>query len=140
MAPTEMVGAFLVSKRSAILRLLLVAVGGAFGAVGRYLVDGWIIAADSVFPLGTMVINISGSFGLGLFYTLAVDRFAIPTSWRLIIAIGFFGAYTTFSTFSYETFKLIEEGAALMAFLNLALSVVGALVALYIGTVIGRLI
>lgn len=131
---------FFYGKGASDLRLVLVAIGGAFGAVTRYLVDGWIMAAGPIFPLGTLVINVSGSFALGFFYTLAVNRFFTPPGWRLVIAIGFLGAYTTFSTFSYETFKLIENGSILMALLNIMLSVAGVLVALYLGNLTGRLL
>lgn len=119
---------------------LLVALGGAFGAVARYLVGGWIAAIDSVFPVGTLVINISGSFLLGFLYVLALERFLVSSEWRLVLATGFLGAYTTFSTFSYETLKLVEDGAILAATLNVSLSIVGGLLAVYLGTVTARLI
>ena len=122
------------------MRYLLVAGGGALGAVARYLIGGWIATAGSVFPVGTLAINVSGSFLLGFFYALALERFALPPEWRLAVAIGFLGAYTTFSTFSYETFKLIEDGAILFAALNVALSITGGLLALYLGVVAARLV
>ena len=72
------------------------------------------------FPYGTLVINITGSFILGLFVTLLAGRFAVPRApvLRLVIAIGFVGAYTTFSTFGFETLRLLEEGATAEAFRN----------------------
>lgn len=122
------------------MRLLLIAIGGALGAVIRYLIGGRIASPDSLFPFGTLVVNISGSFLLGFFYVLALDKLLLPPEWRLAVAVGFFGAYTTFSTFSYETFKLIEDGAILTASLNVILSVVGGLLAVYLGTVSARLL
>lgn len=121
--------------------LIFIGVGGFFGAIARYLVGGWVTSLDgTVFPLGTLVINISGSFALGFFYAFAIDRFAVDPVWRSIIAIGFLGAYTTFSTFSYETVKLIESGSFGFAMLNLIYSLVGGLTAIYLGTVLARLV
>lgn len=120
--------------------LSFLAVGGAFGATARYILEGWVTTGRSAFPSGTLAVNLSGSLLLGFFYTLAIDRYNLPPEWRLAVAIGFLGAYTTFSTLSYETYKLLEDGAFLIAALNMFLSVAGGLAAIYAGTVAARLI
>jgi CrcB protein len=91
--------------------LWYIAAGSALGGVGRYLLGGLIQrAGDTGFPLGTLVINITGSFLLGLFLRYAVDTPTITPEWRAFLTIGFCGGYTTFSTFSYETVALLEDG------------------------------
>ena len=90
------------------------------------------------FPFGTFVINITGSFILGLFMTLATERYVLPPAVRLMVPIGFVGAYTTFSAFEYETFALMRTGSFLMALLNVVLSVVAGFVAVYLGARLGR--
>jgi CrcB protein len=119
----------------------VVALGGALGAVARYAVGGWVHAKlGPSFPYGTFVINVSGSFILGLFATLALSL-AWSDHWRLLIAVGFVGAYTTFSTFEYETLQLIAEGGRYRAaVLNLVGSVVVGFGAAYLGMVAARLL
>ena len=93
-------------------------VAGATGATLRYLVDGAIgDRMEGAFPWGTLVINASGCFLLGLIIGLALYH-AFPTTPKLILGTGFCGAYTTFSTFTFETVRLIEEGAVNEAFRN----------------------
>jgi CrcB protein len=113
--------------------LLLVAVGGALGAAARYLLDRAIATRQTgPFPLGTLVINISGSMALGLLLGLAVAH-QLPSSVVTLVGTGFLGAYTTFSTFTFETLRLLEDGAWRYAAWNLLLSgplsFAGALVA-----------
>ena len=101
---------------------LLVAVGGALGAAARYLLDRAIaIRQTSPFPVGTLVINVTGSIALGLLLGLAVAH-QMPTSMVTVAGTGFLGAYTTFSTFTFETLRLLEDGAWRYAIWNLALS------------------
>jgi CrcB protein len=92
--------------------LLLVGVGGFLGAISRYLL-GSVIAErwGSGWPYGTFVINITGCFAIALFLTLAAERMAIADAWRFFFSTGFVGAYTTFSTYEYETLRLVENGA-----------------------------
>ncbi len=117
----------------------MVGIGGFLGAIARYLVDGWISRRmGALFPYGTFVINISGSFILGLFTTTITERFIVHPHWRLLVAIGFVGAYTTFSTFEYETHKLLEEGSFGLALLNILLSVAIGLVAVRLGILLAR--
>jgi fluoride exporter len=118
---------------------LLVGVGGYFGAMARYGV-GIVVARfwPSDFPLATLLINVSGSFVLGLFATLAAERYALDPAWRLVVATGFVGAYTTFSTFEYETQRLAEAGSVWWALLNVATSVVVGYAAVQLGVSLAR--
>lgn len=123
------------------LKCAIVGAGGFAGAVARYLVGGWAQQWwGPSFPYGTFIINVSGSFILGLFATLSI-RYAWSEQWRLLIAIGFVGAYTTFSTFEYESIQLISEGGRYRAAaINLAGSVVAGFFAAYLGVVAARLL
>jgi CrcB protein len=119
--------------------LALVAIGGAGGAVARYVVDVWVSQRmPGAFPWGTFVVNMSGSFLLGLLFALSVERGVLPASIRLPIMIGFVGAYTTFSTLSLESWRLMEGGATLLALVNLLGSAVLGLVVTVLGLVAGR--
>jgi CrcB protein len=117
--------------------LLFIAMGGAMGAVLRYLVStGVYSVAGRNFPYGTLVVNVAGSFVIGLIYMTAIER--LSPEWRAILIIGFLGAFTTFSTFSYETFDLIVKGAQTKALMNILLNVMICLVATWVGFVLGR--
>ncbi len=119
--------------------LALIALGGAAGAVARYLVDGWVVdRTGGLFPWGTMAVNVSGAFVLGLAYALAVESAVLPAWTRGPFMIGFIGAYTTFSTLMLESWRLSEDGAVLLALANLAGSAALGLVALVAGLAIGR--
>ncbi|NTW66153.1 MAG: fluoride efflux transporter CrcB, partial [Nitrospirae bacterium] len=91
-------------------------------------------------PLGTFVINVSGSFLIGLLMTLMAERFTVNPQWRLLLVVGFLGAYTTFSTFEYETGALLKDGEWTFAMLNIILSVVAGFIALKLGEVIAKAI
>jgi CrcB protein len=118
---------------------LVVAAGGALGACLRYFIGGTVFAnTRTPFPLATFVINVSGSFIIGFFLTLATERMHVSPHLRLAIAVGFVGAYTTFSTFEYETIRLIEEGYFIHAVLNVFLSVVVGFVAVWGGIALAR--
>lgn len=121
------------------LKYLVVGLGGFAGANTRYIVGGWVQQRwGAGFPYGTFVINVTGCFILGLFATLAM-RFAWNEHWRLLIAIGFVGAYTTFSTFEYETLRLLIEGTRWKAAAaNVLGSAVAGLLAAYLGVVVAR--
>jgi CrcB protein len=119
--------------------LLLVGAGGFFGAILRYLVDGVVTrATGGGFPWGTMVINLTGSFALGLLFALVVDRAALPATIRAPVLIGFIGAYTTFSTWTLESWRLVEAGSWPLAIANLAGSVVLGMIAVVAGLAVGR--
>ncbi|OGG55430.1 MAG: camphor resistance protein CrcB [Candidatus Handelsmanbacteria bacterium RIFCSPLOWO2_12_FULL_64_10] len=120
-------------------RIIYVGIGGFIGANARYWLGGWISNRyGSTFPYATLVINITGSFILGLFMALITERYIAPPGLRLIVAIGFVGAYTTFSTFEYETLALASSGSLLRALLNIVLSVVAGFVAVWLGARLGR--
>jgi fluoride exporter len=109
--------------------IALLVVGGAIGAPARYLVDGFVQSRSrGVFPWGTFAINVSGSFLLGAITGAALYHGLGPLP-KVAIGTGFCGAYTTFSTFSYETVRLLEEGAVRTASLNVVVSVVVGLLA-----------
>ena len=121
------------------MRWLAVGAGGFVGAIARYgasLVVARFWSGD--FPLATFLINVSGSFVLGLFSTLAGERLSISPTWRLFFATGLVGAYTTFSTFEYETQRLTEQAAYWWAALNLVASVSVGFAAVRLGVALAR--
>ncbi len=119
--------------------ILVIGMGGFLGAVSRYGVAVWIGQRwGRSFPLGTFVINVSGSFLIGLLMPLLTERFIVNPQWRLLLVVGFLGAYTTFSTFEYETGALLKDGQWLYAGLNVMGSVVAGFIALKIGEVIAK--
>ncbi len=123
------------------MQLLLVGLGGFAGAVLRWLVDGWVSERNpSAFPAGTLVVNLTGSFLLGIMFAWVIERNVLPADVRAPVMIGFIGAYTTFSTFMLESWRLVEEGAYGLAAANLVGSVVLGLVAVVAGLAVGRLV
>jgi CrcB protein len=121
------------------MELLLVGVGGFFGAIARRAVDLFVSdRAGSAFPFGTFVINLSGSFLLGLLFAWATERDVLPASIRGPVMIGFIGAYTTFSTWMLESWRLVEDGAWQLATINIVGSVALGLVAVIAGLAVGR--
>ena len=105
---------------------LLVGLAGAVGAPARYVVDTLVSdRTQAVFPLGTMAVNVSGSLLLGVLTGLAMYH-GLPKAPRVVLGTGLLGAYTTFSTFSFETLQLVEEGETRSALINVAASVVAA--------------
>jgi len=120
-------------------RYLAIALGGAFGAMARYGLAVFILERfPSRFPYGTMVINVSGSFIIGFFMTFLSQRIHIHPNWTLAIVVGFVGAYTTFSTFEYEIFKLVDDGKLSIGFGYLLLSLVLGFVAVWGGIKLAR--
>jgi CrcB protein len=121
------------------LTLLLIAAGGAAGAVGRYLVDTAVLDRFSgAFPLGILVVNVSGAFLVGLLAALIVDRGVLPADLRNPLMVGFLGAYTTFSTLMLDSWRLIEDGLPLAAVGNIVGSVALGIVAVVAGLWLGR--
>ena len=108
---------------------LLIALGGALGSVARYGLSTYIAhASRGDFPWGTLIVNLGGSFLIGVFVEF-FDTALIPSEWRSFITIGFLGGYTTFSTFALETVNLIRDGELPLATLNVAATnVLGVLV------------
>lgn len=121
------------------MNYLIVGIGGFLGAISRYGIALWIGQKwGRSFPLGTFVINVSGSFFIGLLMYLFTERFMVNPQWRLLLVVGFLGAYTTFSTFEYETGMLVKDGEWLIASMNVIFSVFAGFVALKIGELIAK--
>jgi fluoride exporter len=120
---------------------LIISVGAILGANCRYWLGGWAVQRfGTAFPYGNLIINLSGSFILGLFMTLVTERFLVNPQWRLLVAIGFLGSYTTFSSYTYESISLVLNGQFWLGLLNLfGSSLLGGLAALA-GVWLGRLI
>ena len=117
---------------------VVIGAAGAFGALARYGVEGAIARRVGSFPWATFVVNVSGSFLLGLVFTLLGERYAVAPWVRAALTIGFLGAYTTFSTLSLETYRLAEARSYALACANLLGSAATGLLALYGGVVLGR--
>ncbi|MGH2595116.1 MAG: fluoride efflux transporter CrcB [Actinomycetota bacterium] len=116
-----------------------VGLAGSVGALSRYGLDGLISERfPGTFPLGTFVVNISGSFLLGLLFVMLTERVAASPALRTSLTIGFVGAFTTFSTFSFETVRLIDDGALGTAALNVVATLGIGLVAVWAGMSLGR--
>jgi fluoride exporter len=119
--------------------LWYIAAGSALGGMSRYLVGGMVQRIlDTTFPAGTLVVNLTGSFLLGLFLRYALETPTLTPELRAFLTIGFCGGYTTFSTFSYETFALLEDGEWTRAGIYTALSVLLALGATILGFLVAR--
>jgi fluoride exporter len=107
------------------LRLILIAVFGAIGTLARYGLQGVVqIRTGGTFPYGTLLINLTGCFLLALIYQLTLNRLIISPDWRFAIGVGFFGGFTTFSSFGWETAKMLEDGEWLAATAYVAASVI----------------
>jgi fluoride exporter len=110
------------------LQLLLIAVFGAVGTLARYGLQGLVqLRAGSAFPYGTLLVNLTGCFFLGLIGQFTMNRMVLPADWRVAIAVGFLGGYTTFSSFGWETAKMLEDGEWLGATAYVGASVVAGL-------------
>ncbi|MDQ1480447.1 MAG: fluoride exporter [Actinomycetota bacterium] len=118
--------------------LLAIAIGGALGALARYGISRGIHVPNDGFPWATFWTNVGGAFVLGLFLTVAIERFPASRYPRPFFAIGFLGAFTTFSTMAVETVTLIKDGDALLGVVYLLVSIVAGLLVAYAGIVAGR--
>jgi len=122
-----------------VLQILAIAGGGAVGAVARFLVStGVYRLLGRDFPWGTLAVNLLGSFGMGLLFVLLLERSLASPELRAAILIGFLGSFTTFSTFSFETLTLVEQGEVLRALLNVALSLLLCVAACWAGIIAAR--
>jgi CrcB protein len=120
-------------------KFLIISAGAILGANARYWIGDW--AAKKIgtsFPYGTFIINFTGSLLIGFFLTLATERLIIDPRWRLLIAVGFLGAYTTFSTYAYESFNLIINGQWLEGAINIFGSTVLGVLAVGLGVYLGK--
>lgn len=115
------------------LKVLLLALGGALGTLARYALNGAIANHAPTFPLGTMIVNITGCFVIGLLAPLT-----LRPEWRLFLLVGFCGGYTTFSSFGLQTLDLARDGEWLYVALNVLGSNALGLLAVYVGLVCGR--
>ena len=121
------------------MTLVLIAVGGAAGAVSRYLIQGWVEQfTGGRLPWGTFAVNISGSFFLGVVFALAIDRAILSPEVRVPLMIGFISSYTTFSTLMLESWRLVEEGDIAFALGNLVVSMAVGMAAVIAGLALGR--
>lgn len=120
-------------------KFLLISIGAALGANARFWLGDWAARRwGTGFPYGTFLINVSGSLVLGLFLALATERFLVDPRWRLLFAVGFLGAYTTFSTFSYESYTLFARGQWGLGALNVLGSTLVGLVGVALGMYLGK--
>lgn len=121
-------------------RIALIALGGALGAVSRYLVSGLVLrGSDGAFPWGTLVVNWSGCLAVGLLWA-AAERAPVPPGGTALVFVGFLGAYSTFSTFGLETMNLLRDGETVLAFANMLLSAVGGVALTFGGFHLGRIL
>jgi CrcB protein len=122
-------------------QLLFIALGGAGGALARHWLSTVVHAsAQSHFPWGTLLVNVLGSFAIGIAYIAIVERGALHPDWRSVTMVGFLGAFTTFSTFSLETLALLENGQAVLAVGYVVASLVVCLLAVWGAATLMRLI
>ena len=121
------------------MHVIAIGVGGALGSVLRYWMSTWVHAlAGRGFPYGTLAVNVLGCLAMGFLFVLLVERLSNDTVLRAGLLIGLLGGFTTFSSFSIETFNLIEDGAWLKAALNTAGSVALCVGGTWIGVILGR--
>ncbi len=123
------------------MNLILVFVGGGIGAAARYWMQGAVYRiAGMSFPYGTLTVNVVGSFFIGLLMMLFEERFLVQPWLRVFLTIGVLGGFTTFSSFSFETFALLREGSIIAGLLNAMVSVAACLCATWVGAIVGKLI
>ena len=120
------------------LRFFVIALGGAIGTLLRYIAGGLDYRfSGGVFPISTLVVNVTGSLVIGFLWGI-VDRFTVSPNVRLFVFIGILGGYTTFSTFSLETFNLMRDGEYRIALMNVILSVILSITAVFLGYFVSK--
>lgn len=120
-------------------KVLLIGAAGALGAISRYAVQTWFNALNGgPTVVGTLIVNVSGAFLIGLLVALTEERYLTSGPWRAMLAVGFLGAYTTFSTLMFDVETRLEGGDIAPALLNLGASVIFGLLAVYAGLSLGR--
>jgi CrcB protein len=121
--------------------ILLISTGAILGANARYWIGIWAAQKwGASFPFGTLLINVTGSLILGFFLYLATDRFLIDPRWRLLVSVGFFGAYTTFSTYTFESYNLLANGLWIQGLINLFGSSIAGVIAVGAGVFLAKLL
>ena len=122
-------------------RFFWVCLGGALGTGARFLLTGWLAGAwGPEFPVGTLAVNVIGSFLLGLIMQVSFTTAYVPPAWRLFLSAGVMGGFTTYSSFNYETLKLFQDSAWGLGALNLAVTVLSCLGAGLLGLYAGRVL
>jgi len=120
-------------------QVLAIGIGGAIGSLLRFWMSTWVHSFVSRgFPYGTLTVNVLGCLAIGVLFVLFTERFSDNTVLRAGLLIGVLGGFTTFSTFSIETFNLIEQGAPLKALVNMGLSVALCVGGTWLGVILGR--
>ncbi len=120
-------------------RYLVVLFGGGIGALARYLLGTAIMQRfGGRFPLGTFIINVTGCFLIGILMTLLTERLQPHPYWRLLLVVGVLGGYTTFSSFEYETYSSVRDGAVVLGLLNILGSVVFGYLAVWLGVLLAK--
>ncbi len=119
---------------------LAITVAGGLGGLARYVLQAVIDPRSGGLPWGTFVINVSGSFLIGLVFTITTERVNVEPWLRTALTVGFLGAYTTFSTLAFETVKLLDGGEWLAAFLNMTGTAVVGVLAVLAGIVVARVV
>ncbi|NMB53458.1 MAG: fluoride efflux transporter CrcB [Leptolinea sp.] len=120
-------------------KFLLLSLGAILGANSRYWIGIWCAEKwGTEFPYGTLLINITGSFVLGLFMTLTTEKLLLDPRWRFFFAIGFLGAYTTFSTYTYESYSMLARGQWITGMANLLGSSILGLLSVGLGALLGK--
>jgi CrcB protein len=116
-------------------------IGGIVGTISRYLLAGIVYQMlGTGFPYGTLVVNLTGCFIIGFLASLSEEKFLLGPNARLLLMIGFCGAFTTFSTFMLETANLMKDGENLRVFLNIAASIVGGFLVFKLGVLLAEII
>lgn len=122
-------------------QILAIAIGGALGAVSRYIIIGLITDwLGKNFPYGTLAVNVIGSFFIGVLYVIVVQKMHVSPELKSIMVVGFLGAFTTFSTFSLEAFNFINEGLVLNAITYILSSVILCIMSVWAGVSVAKLI
>ncbi|MCK5580029.1 MAG: fluoride efflux transporter CrcB [Candidatus Omnitrophica bacterium] len=123
------------------MKFISLIVGGALGTMARYLMSGFVYqVCGTQFPYGTLVVNLTGCLILGFLAALTGDKFILGPQAKLLLMVGFCGAFTTFSTFMFETANLIKDGETLRAFLNVIVSVVVGFIVFRVGVFLGDIL
>jgi fluoride exporter len=123
------------------LRIILLLVFGAAGTLARFALQGVVqYRTSSLFPVGTLTVNLVGCLLIGLIGRYSLAHLSIPPEWRLAITVGFLGAFTTLSTLGWETMRMLEDGEWLYAGLYVAVSVVGGVLAVALGMRLGEML
>lgn len=116
--------------------IILIGLGGCIGAILRYVLGGWIQNSFSNFPVGTLVINTTGSFFIGLIMYLSEYQGFFSEDIRIFLTIGILGGYTTLSTFGYESFRLLDNSEFMLMVINVIVTVLFSITAVYLGKIV----